>query len=272
MRLGPIGARRKCLSAWLLALVAPASAGATMGVAAEVRVSWPSSHESDLLGYRLRHGTNPAWLTETIDAGLQTTVRVGGLDPDTAYYFAVVAYDRAGNESPPSAELTARIPTSLAPIPHVISVLDTTSNSIYAARSLVQSMRVSGRNLQPGAVVTLGTGVIVDAPVSTSTADLVATTRVAEDAALGPRTVTVVNPDRGTGSATDVVRVVKTPDGNRDCVVDILDLNALARAWNEERGESRYAPDSDLDGDDYVGPNDLTIFVRFLGRAPWTCP
>ena len=55
-------------------------------------------------------------------------------------------------------------------------------------------------------------------------------------------------------------------------MVDVADLNALARAWNEETGEARYAPAVDLDGDDYVGPEDLTIFVNYFGREFSSCP
>lgn len=91
-------------------------------------------------------------------------------------------------------------------------------------------------------------------------------------AALGPRGATIVNPDEGTGSTSGILVVVRNPDGNRDCAVDSLDLNALARAWNEVRGEGRFATESDLDGDDYVGPDDLAILVKFLGRLLWGCP
>jgi hypothetical protein len=66
--------------------------------------------------------------------------------------------------------------------------------------------------------------------------------------------------------------LVKTPDTNADCSVDVLDLNAIARSWNASSDEPAYAASSDLDGDSYVGPEDLTIFVKFLGHTLPGCP
>jgi hypothetical protein len=272
MRIAPAWFRRKSWLVVVFGLLAPAPAGTVATFAADLRVSWASGAESDLRGYRLRYGTAPGPWTETVDLGAGTSCTVSGLARDTTYSFAVLAYDHADNESRPSAELLARIPSGLAPMPQILGVSDTTTNSIYAARARIQVMRFSGRNLQPGASITLGPDVVVDPPAADGTGDLVAAVRVDAKAALGPRVATVVNPDQGTASASDLVQVVKSPDGNADCAVDVLDLNALARAWNEALGESRYVAEADLDGDDFVGPDDLTILVKFLGRSLLGCP
>lgn len=264
--------RLKSLSVLVLLLTALCLAGPEHASAAELRISWASGNESDLRGYRLRYRTEPGTQTEVIDLGPGTVFTVSGLDLDTTYAFAVSAYDDANNESAPSAELTARIPSSLAPFPVVLGAIDTDSHSMYLARSHHQSLRFVGRNFQPGAALSLGPDILVRPPTIAPGGDLLATVEVAEDAALGPRVATVANPDQGIGSTSHLLQVVKTPDGNGDCAVDILDLNALARAWNEVLGESRFLPGSDLDGDDFVGPDDLTILVRFLGLRPWGCP
>lgn len=264
--------RLKCVSVLMLLLMPPCVAGIDVISAAELRISWASGNESDLRGYRLRYRTDPGTEIEVIDLGPGTAFTVSGLELDTTYAFAVTAYDEANNESAPSAELTARIPSSLAPFPVVHGAIDTDSHSMYLARSHHQMVRFSGLNFQPGAVISLGPDILVHQPTSAPGGDLLATVEVAEDAALGPRVATVANPDQGIGSTSHLLQVVKTPDGNGDCAVDILDLNTLARAWNVILGESRFQPGADLDGDDFVGPDDLTILVRFLGLKPWGCP
>jgi hypothetical protein len=264
--------RGKFVSVVLLLLMPLCAAGTDGAFAAELRISWASVNESDLRGYRLRYRTDPGTETEVIDLGPGTAFTVSGLELDTTYAFAVSAYDDADNESAPSAELTARIPSSLAPLPVVTGAISTSSRSMYLARSHHQTVRFSGLNLRPGAVISLGSDILVHPPTTAPGGDLLAVVEVAEDAVLGPRVATVANPDQGIGSTSHLLQVVKTPDGNGDCAVDILDLNALARAWNEVLGEGRFLHGSDLDKDDFVGPDDLTILVRFLGLKPWGCP
>lgn len=262
----------KSLSVAVFLLMAVLSSGAGAAFAAELRISWASGGESDLRGYRLRYRTEPGAQTEVIELGPETSLVISGLALDTTYAFAVSAFDEANNESAPSVEVTARIPSSLAPVPVLTNALDTASHSMYLPRSQHQVVRFSGRNLQPGATIALGQEVSVGPTSAASGGDLLATVEVAGDAVLGPRVATVVNPDQGIGSSSHLTQVVKSPDGNGDCAVDILDLNALARAWNQAQGENRFLPESDLDGDDFVGPDDLAIFVRFLGFRLWGCP
>ena len=95
---------------------------------------------------------------------------------------------------------------------------------------------------------------------------------VSSSATPGRRTLTLINPDGSTTSVSDAMAFVKNPDTNLDCSVDILDLNAIARSWNANSDEPAYAAANDLDGDSYVGPEDLTIFVKFMGHALPGCP
>jgi hypothetical protein len=84
--------------------------------------------------------------------------------------------------------------------------------------------------------------------------------------------VTLTNPDGRSGSLPAALEVVKDPDGNHDCKVDGVDLNQLARAWSSAIGETTYSAASDLDGDGYVGPDDLSVFVKHFAHKPHGCP
>jgi hypothetical protein len=237
-----------------------------------LRLSWSSGPEADLSGYRLRYGTAPGSVDAEVDAGMATEIAVAGLLRGVTYYFSVVAYDESGNESTPSAQVTARLATDFAAAPVIDSALETDSQSIYAVRARARFIELHGQNFQAGATVGLGPDVTVAAPVLTPEGHLLAGVTISPNAAAGPRTVTVSNPDLGIGSGNGMITVVKSPDTDGDCMVDIIDLNTLARSWNTVSGEPRYAPLADLDGDDYVGPDDLTVFVTYYGRQFTGCP
>ena len=66
--------------------------------------------------------------------------------------------------------------------------------------------------------------------------------------------------------------VVKKSDINSDCKSDGIDLNALARSWNSATSDPGYDSAVDFDGDGYVGPVDLTIFVTQFGKPQPGCP
>lgn len=240
--------------------------------AATMRLSWSSDSEADLSGYRLRYGTAAGELESMVDAGKATSVDVSGLYLGVTYYFSVTAYDVSGNESAPSTEVQARLALDRSAPPIVESAVELTSQSIYAIRSLARLLRIHGQNFEPGATVDLGDDVVTFPPTFTSSGDLIVQVSVPPGTPTGPRSVTVLNPDLGVGTSSEMITIVKSPDANDDCQVDIVDLNSLARAWNEESGEARYTPDLDLDGDEYVGPEDLTIFVSYFGRQFPGCP
>lgn len=253
-------------------LIASLSAGSDPAGAATLDVSWASNTEADLAGYRLRLGTVPGQYTETIEAGTASSAQVDNLQVDVTYYVAVFAYDIAGNESAGSPEVSARISASLEPLPIIDSVVDLDSDSIYLMRGRSHTLVVRGRNLQAGASVGLGLGVLTTRLALNSDGDLISYVLVSNFASPGRRTLTLINPDLATTSVSDAVTFVKTPDTNLDCSVDILDLNAIARSWNLNSDEPTYSAAGDLDGDAYVGPEDLTIFVKFLGRPLPGCP
>ena len=76
----------------------------------EVTLAWNANTESNLAGYRLLYGTTPGTYPNTIDAGNATTVTATGLNTGTVYYFAVVAYNSAGQTSAASSAVSHTVP------------------------------------------------------------------------------------------------------------------------------------------------------------------
>ena len=107
-------------------------------------------------------------------------------------------------------------------------------------------------------------------PVSLSVAVSITLT-VDATAALGPRDVTVTNPDQLSGTLRKALKVVRTPDLNGNCMVDGIDLNVLARAWATTSADPGFSPQWDLTGDDVVDGNDLAVFVQYFGRKMPGC-
>lgn len=61
---------------------------------------------NDLAGFKVYYGTSSGNYTNTVDIGNATSVVINDLDSGTTYFFAVTAYDSAGNESTFSAEVS----------------------------------------------------------------------------------------------------------------------------------------------------------------------
>src|SRR6266850_4705517 len=126
-----------------------------------VSLAWDANTEPDLAGYRIHYGTSPGSYTlPTITVVGQNNARtITNLQANTTYYFAVTAYDLAGNESPLSNEVAAQ-PTSTT-LPTIVGALDLGTQSVYILQSGNQTIQVVGTNFQSGAVVGLGTDVSV---------------------------------------------------------------------------------------------------------------
>lgn len=74
-----------------------------IGTENRVLVAWSANNEADLQGYRISFGTQTPPMQNRLDAGRNTQATISALDYDQTWYFAVTAFDTAGNESPPSA-------------------------------------------------------------------------------------------------------------------------------------------------------------------------
>jgi Fibronectin type III domain len=89
----------------LLLFAARATAAATLTLA------WDPPSDDVTTGYVISYGTSSGTYVEQIDVGLVTSYVVPALADGTTYYFAVSAYNAAGDFSPPSAEVSGTTPT-----------------------------------------------------------------------------------------------------------------------------------------------------------------
>ncbi len=78
------------------------------------KLSWTAPANSDgtqsnaFTGFKIYYGTSPQSYSSSANAGMVTSYTISGLAPGT-YYFAVTAYDAAGNESSYSNEASKTI-------------------------------------------------------------------------------------------------------------------------------------------------------------------
>jgi hypothetical protein len=78
------------------------------GATGTVTVAWGANSEADLQGYRVYVGTSSGSRAQMFDVGNVTSTRLT-LPLGSTYFFVVTAYDRSGNESSPSIELSRSI-------------------------------------------------------------------------------------------------------------------------------------------------------------------
>lgn len=73
----------------------------------QVELQWDANKEEDVILYRLYYGVDHKDLNNTIDITGRTTtsIVVSNLEPNTTYYFALTAIDKAGQESIRSGEI-----------------------------------------------------------------------------------------------------------------------------------------------------------------------
>jgi fibronectin type 3 domain-containing protein len=77
----------------------------TKGLSEPVTVVWDANNENDLAGYYIYVGETSRNYTGVVDVGNQTEFTWVNLTDGNTYYFAVTAYDYAGNESAFSDEV-----------------------------------------------------------------------------------------------------------------------------------------------------------------------
>jgi PKD repeat protein len=84
-------------------------------LAASVNLAWDAVDSPAVTGYTVHYGTASQSYPFQADAGPGTTATIGGLAEGVTYYFAVTAYDAAGNRSGYSNEVFAQI-ANAAPV------------------------------------------------------------------------------------------------------------------------------------------------------------
>jgi hypothetical protein len=88
---------------WALALFLVVHS--THAFAATITFAWDPIPDSDLAGYRLYYGYASGQYSLSVDAGTSTTAALSDMDDAQIYFFAVAAYDTAGNQSAFSNEI-----------------------------------------------------------------------------------------------------------------------------------------------------------------------
>lgn len=100
----------------------------TPAIAADAVLSWNQNTETDLAGYKVYYGTASRSYGSPTDVGNKTTFTVTGLNGQT-YYFAVTAYDTAGNESGYSNEVSKTLSDTTPPVLSAIGTSGITSSA-----------------------------------------------------------------------------------------------------------------------------------------------
>jgi len=85
--------------------------------AAALTIAWNPNSEPDIAGYRVQYGTSSGTYTNEVDAGNATLKTIANLTSGIRYYFIVLAYNTAGEESAPSTEVSAIAGTAPTPTP-----------------------------------------------------------------------------------------------------------------------------------------------------------
>jgi hypothetical protein len=103
--------RSRRLSAVLaVALLTGLAAGAFAAGNHSVDLEWNPNPEPDIAGYRLMYGIAGGSFSTTVEAGTLTRATADGLNRGTTYQFVVVAYNQAGQASPPSSVVSYTVP------------------------------------------------------------------------------------------------------------------------------------------------------------------
>jgi hypothetical protein len=98
--------------ATLLFLIAPIVGCQRSAESATVTLQWDSNRESDLAGYVVVYGTASGQLSNSVDVGNHTSYQFTGLETGRTYFFAVRAYNAAGQMGPVSTEIRTTIGTA----------------------------------------------------------------------------------------------------------------------------------------------------------------
>jgi chitinase len=82
----------------------------SLAQAVDVQLAWNPSPSPQVTGYQLYYGTGSGQYSVSVDTGTATTAALSGLQVGQKYYFAALAYDAAGYDSPFSNEVSYTVP------------------------------------------------------------------------------------------------------------------------------------------------------------------
>jgi hypothetical protein len=154
--------------------------------AGSVHLLWDPNSEPDLAGYVVLIGTTSTVYTQSLEVDPATAeATVNGLAPGATYYFAVRAFNTAGQQSGLSNEVSVTLPLPPAPPPHITSVSPASGSTAGQ-----QVVTIDGTGFQAGVAVRFG--------VLSATVESVTPTRIVArtpPSAAGTVNVLVTNPD-----------------------------------------------------------------------------
>ncbi len=255
--------------------------GSSVIFAGSIGLAWDSA--SGAAGYRVHYGTNSGAYTSSIDVGNVTDIVFSGPADCTTSYFAVTAYNAAG-QSGYSNEVASW------PRPTIAS-----ASPPRAKQGDLLTLDLAGINFQNGATVEIDNPNVVLDEVTVQSCDSIQIATTVEPTAAGVMaaevgrfSMTITNPDLQTTVANqifevqvnparfDVVRGAGGPSDNR---LDGRDALLLSRLFGSQLGEAEFDPDLDFNGDGWVDGGDLAYLAGNLGKcwngSGWTvaaCP
>ena len=136
-------------------------------------LSWNANPETNIAGYIVQYGPQSGSPSTSTDVGLVTSRQFTGLTPGTTYYFRVVAYNTAGQQSAPSAQVSYTVPSIPPPAGPTVTGLSPTSGPTAGGTVVT----ISGTNFAAGPTVRVG-GVAATSVTLVSATQIRATTPV----------------------------------------------------------------------------------------------
>ncbi len=115
----------------------------SVSFAAEVKLQWNANPDADLAGYRLYYGRTSGSYASKVDVGKVTSYTVNGLEDNVEYFFALSAYDLAGNESARCPEISGVVGDKQPPQLLAVQVLGVSDLAITFSEPL---QRASAEN------------------------------------------------------------------------------------------------------------------------------
>jgi len=85
-------------------------------LAAQIKLAWDPSPESDLSGYKVSYGTSSKLYGASVDIGTVTSYTLTGLTEGQTYYIAVTAYNTSNRESGYSGEVSGVAREPMPPV------------------------------------------------------------------------------------------------------------------------------------------------------------
>jgi hypothetical protein len=160
--------------------------------AGTVTLNWNPVPDTDLAGYRVYYGPSSGSYPSSVDVGNTTSATINNLTDCTLYYFAVKAYDQAGNLSAAFSNELSGMAKPTVTLASPASASQNTSNL---------SLTLTGTNFRSGAVVSFsGTGITVNSATVASCTSITANVTIAGTATTGVRDISVMNTDQSVGT------------------------------------------------------------------------